>query len=146
MFCLFVASLQNTTSAEHLRAQQSGDMREIMAAILKTAGPVSTTNAVRYTKMSLHQIASYQFIEAATALAKANFGTLVTIPNLKRRGHMAFIKKLPSEIAPALAAYPGLITPEMYATRYEKAAPKAIKLPLRAKLVAMKLVAQNCFM
>ncbi len=122
------------------------NIRDIMSAILKTAGPVSTTDAVRYTKMSLHQITGKDFDEAAAQLEARNLGTVVTVRNERSKGNNVFIKKLPSEIEATLQAYPDLCTPEVYATRFEKLAPKAIKFSLRAKLVAMKLVSQNHFM
>ena len=143
----FIALIQKAPSDSSIkRPHPSFTIQDIMAAILKTAGPVSTTDAVRYTKMSLHHITAADFDEAACELQKAHLGSLVTVPSERNKGHNVFIKKLPSEIEPALAAYPDLCSVELYATRFAKAAPKAIKFPLRARLVALKLVSQNHFM
>ena len=144
---LFIALIQKASLDSSVkRPHPSFTIQDIMAAILKTAGPVSTTDAVRYTKMSLHHITAADFDDAACELQKAHLGSLVTVPSERNKGHNVFIKKLPSEIEPALAAHPDLCSVELYATRFAKAAPKAIKFPLRARLVALKLVSQNVFM
>lgn len=117
-----------------------------MEAILKTTGPVSTTRAVKHTKMSLSSSNTQQFVEAATELEKANFGKLMSIKNKTELPLQVFVKKLPAEVEEQLRRNPELCTADVYAARYNKGVSKAIGFPLRAKLVAMKLVSQNHFM
>lgn len=117
------------------------EVPEIMSAILKTAGPVSTLESVKSTSRSLHLLPATTFLEAASQLETANLGRLIKVTNKK-----VFIKRLPTEVHEVLGGNPDLCTADVYATRYAKPTAKAIGLTMRAKLVQMKLVSKNCFM
>ena len=119
-----------------------------MAAILKVPGPVVTPKAVKSTRRCfLHHLTTNNFIEAAEELEKASFGKMVTMQNsggitvLK-----TFLKKPPVEVEQLLSVNPDLCNFEFYSMQYAKGSPKSISFSLRAKLVAMKLVAQDHFM
>ena len=121
---------------------------DIMKAILETAGPVATPRAVKAVKSSMHLVTTQQFWEAAGELEKNNFGKLRKIRLAGSRGPPAvvFIKKSPSLVEEMLRRNPEWCTFDVYAARYAKGSSKAIGLQLRAKLVSMKLVSENCFM
>lgn len=117
---------------------------ECLRAILMTAGPVSTFKAVQYTRMSLHNVTSEQFVNAAMELQEANLGMMV---KLQGKGSPAkvFIKKPPDEVDEALSPYVDLCTVDVYRKRYHLPTSKSISFSLRAKLVAAKLVADKLF-
>ena len=116
-----------------------------MSAILLTAGPVSTSEAVKNTSRRLHYLKSTRFFEAATELQNINLGTLVSLSQQRGVGHKVFVKKSPEEADQVLGANPQLCSVENYTARYRKPPSKAIGLQLKAKLVAMKLVPKKIF-
>ena len=123
----------------------SFDLRDIMEAILKTPGPVSTPKASKATKMSLNYMTTEQFAEAAKELQKEQFGTFMSFPE-RGRPVLIFLKKPPMEVEDCLRFNPGLCTAEMYSARYAKGSSKAIGFQLRSKLVAKKLVSADHFL
>ena len=120
-----------------------------MEAILKLPGPVASPKAVKSTRRCfLHHLTTDNFIKAAQELEKANFGNIVVLQMQSNGGIplKIFLKKPPVEVEHVFGANPDLCTFEDYSMQYAKGSPKSITFPLRAKLVAMKLVAQDHFM
>ncbi len=120
-------------------------IKDIVQGILLTPGPVATSKAVKYAKMSLIYISNQQFLDAAKELEQRNFGTLVQV-STSSRSLQVFLKKTPQEAEPALNAYPEFCDLETYTKRYKKGSSKAISFQLRAQLVSMKLVPPEHFM
>ena len=116
-----------------------------MSAILLSAGPVSTSEAMKYTSRRLHDLKAMRFSEAATELQNINLGTLVSISQTKGRVNKVFVKKSPEEAEQVLGANPHLCSVDNYTARYNKPPSKAIGLQLKAKLVAMKIVPKKIF-
>ena len=126
---------------------ESFEVKDIMEAILKLPGPVATPRAVKATRRCfLHNLLTNNFIEAAEELEKANLGKVVTLQNKGGIPLKIFLKKPPVEAQQVLGVNPDLCQFEMYSMQYAKGSPKSIAFPLRARLVAMKLVAQDHFM
>ena len=112
-------------------------------------GPVATPKAVKSTRRYFrHHLKTDDFITAAEELEKANFGRLMVIRMRSQGGTSLkiFLKKPPVEVEHVIGANPDLCTFEDYCMYYAKGSPKSISFPLRAKIVAMKLVAQDHFM
>ena len=117
-----------------------------MEAILLTPGPVTTSRATKATKFCLRFSTTEQFVEAAEELEKADFGRLLVFTRWKGGVPLhVFLKKPPAELEEVLRANPELCSFDLYAKRYGKGSPKAIGLPLRAKLVKMNLVSEDHF-
>ncbi len=116
-----------------------------MAAILQTAGPASTYQAINSNWKHLN-INSHHFEEAATHLQEMGFGTYVTTRNYFTRGSppiRVFIKKDPIDVQTALAANLDLCTPEIYQDRFYRRPTKVISRNVRAFLVSKGLVSKN---
>lgn len=128
--------------------QQPVGIKEIMTAILQTSGPISTTESVKNSSRAFRNLKLGQFLEASTDLERLNVGVLVSVSITKGHGSASkvFIKKPPEEAEMFLTANAHLCPPDVYATKYVKLPSKAIGLQLRAKLVAMKLVAKKFLM
>ena len=120
--------------------------RSIMAAILQTVGPVSTTIAIRANWKFLKCATAQQFSAAAVELEKIGFGQVVSLSGKSNRSQQVFVKKHPSEAQIVLESNPDLCSPDVYATRFHRQATKTISWNVRAKLVSMGLVSQKQFM
>ena len=120
-----------------------------MAAILQTAGPVSTCQALRWNWKFLSSATVQQFRAASMELEAANLGQLVTLPSKARKegsGVLVFVKKAPIDAALHLLQFPDLCSVAMYETRYERPSSKSITWNIRSQLVSMGLVSQKQFM
>ena len=118
-----------------------------MAALLQTAGPVSTHAMLTSNWRFLNLLNSKQFQSAANDLQTMGLGLLVAIQNSGTRASHVFVKKPPSQVQGILQQQPQLRTdPDYYASRYAMPASKKVKLNVRAKLVSMGLLAENQLM
>ena len=114
-------------------------MRNIMAAILQTKGPVVTPKVVRNVWRFLHMMTTPQFEKASKELEALNLGTLVNL-RLRSRASFVFIKKSPSEVMPILASNEDLCSLEFYASRYNQSVSKSVPLGVRHELVQQHLI------
>ena len=98
--------------------------------------------------MSLnYHMTTEQFLEAARELEKGSFGKLVSLPNNRGgRPWTVFLKNPPAQVEKILETNAELCSSSVYCARYKKGTSKKIGFPLRAKLVAMKLVSQDHFL
>ena len=129
-----------------LTPQENLSKHNIMAAVLQTAGPVSTQPMLTSNWKFLHLLTVKQFNSAAGDLQTLGLGAFVAIQNGTRAAHV-FVKKEPSLVREILQEHPELRTdPDYYEQRYCMPASKKIKLNLRAKLVSMKLLTENQLM
>ena len=114
----------------------------IKTTILQTAGPVSTSEALRRNWKFCRCVTVKQFQAAAAELEAARLGYLKTV----HKSRLVFIKKPPAEVMEILRENPSLCSPEVYESRYNMPAPKSIEWNIRSSLVSMGLVAQKQFM
>ncbi|XP_072015224.1 uncharacterized protein [Amphiura filiformis] len=114
----------------------------IKAAILQTAGPISTCEAIRCNWRFLRAITKKQFLAMAVELENSGFGTLASINSRMT----VFVKKPPLEVLPMLADHPDWCLPEVYETRYRLPPMKLISMKIRYQLVNMGLVRQEQMM
>ena len=119
--------------------------RNIMKAILLTAGPVSTHQTVKQNWRFLRMLTVRQFINAAQNLQETlQLGTLVSLP----RGKSAltiFAKKPPEQAQDILELNSDLPSHGIYAYRFGRPSPKCISLNIQAHLVGMGYVAEEHF-
>ena len=108
----------------------------IKAAILQTAGPVSTCEAIRCNWRFLRCITKKHFLAASAELQSSSYGSLVSINSRMS----VFLKRPPEEILPMLANHPELCLPEVYNARYHLPPMKVISQKIRYQLVNMGLV------
>ena len=118
-----------------------------MMGILKTAGPVCIHDAARSNKL-LRSLKSAQFVEASSALERLQLGRFITLSAHRGKGRSSqvFIKNPPDEAMQSLCANPNLCSLDMYTKRYNLPPSRLIGLPLRAKLMEMKLVPKKLLM
>ena len=122
-------------------------LQNVMTAILQTAGPVSTPEAIRWGWKFLREACSSSlstdFLEAGAALEKTGLGYSSKFSVSYGRTSRVFIKRKPEEAVQVLSAIPGLCDPEICLWRYAQLPPKCIGLSLRSKMVALKMVSQR---
>ena len=120
--------------------------RNIMAAILQSLGPVATHKVVARNWKFLRMLTVKQYLMAAQDLESANLGSLVAVETSKGRVSHVFIKKLPSEIQPFLAANPDLCTLEYFEARFNKPVSKSVSLIERHHIARLGLVPASLMM
>ncbi len=101
-------------------------IRNIMSGILLLPGPVATSLAVKQSsRIFLFALNKSKFEMAANKLKALNLGSLVYLHGKKVP---VFIKKLPTEIGPLLAAdgCQDLCTLDEYTARFQSVPPKSI--------------------
>lgn len=149
-FGMILLIFQNQTIRSKSKWNSSSDniTTDIKQAILRTAGPVATPKSVKAAKRSLnYHMTTEQFLKAAKELEKGSFGRLISLPNTRGgKPCNVFLKNPPGQVQQILEANKELCTPSVYCARYKKGTSKRIGFPLRAKLVAMKLVSQDHFL
>ena len=120
-----------------------------MSAILLIKGPVCNTDAINKNgPLAVRHIVKSQFLQAASALEKANLGCMghVIIKHTKQiRNVNIFIKKVPSEIGESLKGNEDLCTLDEYTVRFYMPAPACIRPVLREQLVKQELVKEEFF-
>ena len=140
---IFVLSTQMVKHAL-LSSHSPVTVRSRMAAILLTAGPVSTSRAVNVNWKFL-LITSRQFKEAAIELEKLGFGSVVTL-GTRGRAQDVFVKKQPSEVELVVESNLDLCSHDVYNARFNCRPSKVIGWNVRAALVAKGLVSKKQFM
>lgn len=118
--------------------------RNIMAAVLQSAGKVVKHKMLVSNWKFLNMLTSKQFVTAASDLQEIGLGSLITLPTSSRPSQV-FIKKLPQEVAPVLEENPDLCTVEYYAVRFNLPTSKYVTQQMREKLVSMGLVPYEWF-
>ena len=111
----------------------------IKTAILQTAGPVSTCQAIRCNWRFLRCIRKEQFAAAAVELEKANFGSFIAVGANRK----VFVKKHPEIVNQDLVNHPNLCFPDIYSARYHLPPTKLISWAIRSQLVNMGLVTKE---
>ncbi len=134
--------MMTDTPAGKLTPYSEPTPRNIQAALLQTAGPITIHLVVRSNFTFLKNIGVIQFLDAAYSLQALGLGTVVTVKNRFK----VFIKKPPDEARLILEANPDLCCPEYYAYRYSQALSKTVPLDVRSQVAAMKLVSAKQMM
>ena len=118
-----------------------------MAAILQTAGPVSTHQAIKCNWKHLN-VTAQDFKEAATELDHLGFGSFITTAGQGGCGvgSKAFVKNEPQHVQEALEANLDLCSPDVYSKRYHCRPSKIINWKIRSYLVSKGLVSQKKFL
>ena len=120
-------------------------MRNVMKAILLTAGPVSTHQTVKQNWRFLRMLNIRQFTNAAHNLQETlQLGTLVSLKRGKQTLAI-FAKKPPEQVREILELNSDLPSPEIYAYRFGRSSPKCISLNIQAQMVSMGYVAEQHF-
>ncbi len=114
-----------------------------MAAILQTAGPVSTTTSVTWRFKFLRMLTKTQFEAAAKDLQSLMLGSLVSSTNQRGAPSLVFVKKHPLYAGPILEQNLDLCEPDFYTQRFILPVSKAIRKVTVDRLVAAGLVAPN---
>ena len=113
--------------------------RNIMAAILQTAGKIVKHKMLVSNWKFLNMLTAKQFLTAASDLQEIGLGSLASLQTVGRPT-IVFIKKVPSEAEEVLDSNPDLCTVRYYATRFSMPNSKYISVTLQDKLVASGLV------
>ena len=111
----------------------------IKTAILQTAGPVSTCEAIRCNWRFLRCVTKQQFVAAAIELENANYGSLIAVGAKVK----VFLKKRPEIVNQDLVNHPDLCLPDVYNARYHLPPMKLISWTIRSQLVNMGLVTRE---
>lgn len=120
--------------------------RNVMAAIMQTAGPVSTPATIRQNWKFLNNATANDFVEAAQSLEEMGLGEHKNVLLSRGLPSKVFIKRKPEEALEVLSANPDLCDFKTYSKRYARSPTVSVGLSLRSKLVAMKLVAPKQMM
>ncbi len=115
-----------------------------MAAILQTAGPVSTYLAINSNWKFLNATA-HDFHEAAAELEEIGLG-IVICTGTRRKSAKVFLKKNPSEVQDILAWNLDLCDADFYQRRFSARPSKKITWNIRSYLVSKGLVSKKQFM
>ena len=141
----FACHLQSNTSNRHRRRFSAGTsrIRNIMSAILLTAGPVtSNVSFQRRAPTSLRQTSKDLFHAAANMLQAAHFGIAIRMMNSSRPS-VAFVKNPPQAVAQTISENRDLITMDRYTERYYVRTPTCVTIKMREKLLTMGLLTQE---
>ncbi len=128
---------QDMTVPWKLTPRSKATSRNIQAAILQSAGPVTTFTTTKYNNRFLHNSNFHvtHFSEAAKALQSLGLGDVAAIGKCE-----VFIKKLPIDAAAILNMNIDLCHPQYYEERYNQPLSRLVSLDLRHRLAAAKLV------
>ena len=125
--------------------------RDIMSAILQTAGPVATHFTVLTASPNFILGSTYitkeQFVVAASALQDLNLGSLVTVRHVHGRPSVNFVKKSPADAKEflELEANTDLCSPVLYEEKYKASTPACVPQGTRDKLISLGLVTEDDF-
>ncbi len=142
ILCSPLISLQrgNSSTGRKLFSRGTSLIRDIMSAILLTAGPVtSNVSFSRRGPMSLRSISKEQFQTAANMLQAAHLGTAIFVMQ-STRGSVVFVKKPPDEAREAIEANCDIIMMDKYAARYYQQIPTCITVKIREHLISKGLL------
>ncbi len=120
-------------------------LRNIQAAILQTAGAVTTSAVVITNNRFLHNtnFSVERFLEACDGLQSLGLGTVVAVGKLSSK---AFIKTPPNEASAILNVNLDLCSPEYYEERYKQPLSRTVSLSVRHQLMTAKLVPKQLLM
>ena len=123
--------------------------RDIMSAILQTAGPVATHFTVLTASPNFILGSTYitkeQFVAAASALQDLHLGSLVTVRHVHGRPSVNFVKKRPDEVKAILEQETDLCSPSLYEEKFKTPTPACVPQGTRDKLVSLGLVSRDDF-
>ena len=122
-------------------------VKNVMAGVLLTPGPVSTHTAFKSLSRVFNMaINKAKYLSAARKLQDAGLGMLVVLENISSQSHV-FVKKMPSEAQAILerdrSAY--LCTPAEYEQRFYLPPMKSVTPRIQQSLIQMGYVAEGLF-
>ena len=109
-------------------------MKSVMAAILLTSGPISSSTIIaRSGPVFLRNLHKWRFLEAAKALEEMKLGTLVNVFNKQ----VVFLKKSPEDVRSLLEASDLECRFKDYVSRFHRPIMAAINEKMRSALVQL---------
>ena len=136
---------KNRPCSKHLGPNTPMTKRNIMAAIVRSMGPVSTHQVIKHGWRFLRMITLEQFLVCAQALEAANLGTILNHNPNRNKPVYFFIKKAPSAVIQELLDNPDLCTPDLYAERFCLPTPNLVSATMRIQIAATGLVRMEQF-